>query len=405
MPSFAQEYEEEVEKDTRPEMRTVGEIETKRSTLTDRTPIRSRAPTAANGSRRRVDPPRPRETGFVPRVAISADAQDNLFFDSDDKTEDLILAISPGVNFVEKGKRWNVSADYAFESALYVDNDDLNDAFDSQAGMFTAGYELSPRTQIHLVDVFLKSQDPTAQPIPGATTATSGTTNNYADISLLHDLTRRMSLEMRYGYEIGRADDDSSTDINTHDWQGAIARVLSPRSKLRLDYRNRIFDFEGTDEGAHSGGIEYTYDIAKNWSVFFDAGAVVTTVEDEEVHARGRAGSKMALGQVLLEFGFERDIVAVVGLDELLLANSGFVEARMPIGQRLEVDTRVELSRFRTLEQTPLEIDEIDFSVGMSYAITDKTWFQSRYIFTGEDLKGGDFVPANRFIIGVAQTL
>ncbi len=404
-PSFAQEAEDPVETEPRPEMRTVGEIQTKRSTLTDRTPIRARSVTASTGSRRKVDPPRPRDTGFVPRLAISADAQDNLFFTSEDKTEDLILAISPGINFVEKGKRWNVAADYAFESALYTDNDDLNDAFDSQAATVTAGYELSQRTQVQVVNVFLKTQDPTAQPIPGAAAGTSGTTNNFADISLAHDLTRRLSLEVRYGYEIGMAEDDASTDIKTHDWQGAVARVLSPRSKLRLDYRNRIFDFEGVDENVHSGGLEYTYDIASNWTIFFDAGAAVTTIEDEEVQVRGRAGSQVSLGNVSLEFGFERDVGSVVGLDDLLISNSGFFEARVPIGQRLELDSRLELARFKTLEQSPLEVDEIDISVGMSYAITDKTWLQSRYIFTGEDIKGSDFVPANRFIVGVAQTL
>lgn len=48
----------------------------------------------------------------------------------EDKIEDLIFVIFFGINFVEKGKCWNVVVDYVFELVLYIDNDDLNDVFD-----------------------------------------------------------------------------------------------------------------------------------------------------------------------------------------------------------------------------------------------------------------------------------
>lgn len=54
-------------------------------------------------------------------------------------------------------------------------------------------------------------------------------------------------------------------------------------SKLWLDYRNWIFDFEGVDENVYLVGFEYIYDIVLNWMVFFDVGVVLMIVEDEEV--------------------------------------------------------------------------------------------------------------------------
>ena len=112
-----------------------------------------------------------RREGFTPRLTITEEYTDNVFFTAQNRGTDYITKIAPGLGYRTSGRDGQLSMDYSVESRVYANNTNQNRAVSRQNGELFGLWNVSDRTTLTLFERFESFQDPTEQVTPGVMAA------------------------------------------------------------------------------------------------------------------------------------------------------------------------------------------------------------------------------------------
>ena len=127
-----------------------------------------------------------RREGFTPRLTVTEEYTDNVFFTAQNRGTDYITKIAPGLGYRTSGRDGQLSVDYSVESRVYANNTNQNRAVSRQNGELFGLWNLSDRTSLTLFDRFESFQDPTEQQVPGILGSFGRTSINIGALMMRH---------------------------------------------------------------------------------------------------------------------------------------------------------------------------------------------------------------------------
>jgi len=370
----------------------------------DRVPIREKP--IFEGARRGLIPPRPRRTGFVPRVTLTANYQDNLFFTPTDEVSDFVTVISPGVSYKNFGKNWEIAFDYAFESAFYADNPDEDDFFDGQSAFLIGHLDVDSRTRVGLLDVFRDTRDPTEQLVPGAVPDLVPTQTNDLVLYATRGMSTQTNLTGRYINRLQFTDEPNSSDIAVN--EGALIGdyEFSKSDRAGLSGRYRSYRFSpGQDETSYSGFASLRHDLDERLTVEGRLGLLHTTADSGRDYVVGGAAIHASHKDAIYSVALDRDLTTSAGVSSLLLKNQVIGSALFRISSGLQAFVEVGYSNLETVNSATTNIDVVNVGASISYALTNNAWLRFKYTFTQEDIENADSTSANQYFISIVGTL
>ena len=372
----------------------------------DRVPIGERPLIEVGRTNRVFLPPRTRRDGFVPRLTVGVDGRRNVFFTDDNRESDVAGFVSPGLSFVRNTSRGFVWADYSFESALFLENENLNDAFDAQQAFLFGAFELTRRTSVEFIDVFQDSQDPTLLPIPGAVPAGERTRSNDLGLTGRYSFDALTEAEAIYRNRLEFVDTDGSIDVMVQDGEFKLARRLSPQNEVEAIGRFRHFDFDpGGDDLSYAGFLGFTHEFSETLIATTRLGGAYTDADDGRSFVVGGAGLSASFKNAVFSFSYDRDVTATTGIGSVLLSDLFSGQAAFRLAPGLQAGATVDYQLFDPLNDTDAEVDIVDASGQLSYAVRDNVWLRLRFSFVNQDLSGQDSIDDQRLILSVTGSL
>ncbi len=158
---------------------------------------------------------------FNPRLSVSEEHTDNVFFTRDNKEHDLISLVSPGFTVEILGKRNGTTISYD-PSYTFYDRNPEQDGWRHEA-RFSNWSSISRNTRIEMHDDYLYTDDPlTAGPAINITRISreSHYTNN-AGVEVTHQFSGSNSFNMSYNHDLRENDDPEIADRSGH--TGAVS--------------------------------------------------------------------------------------------------------------------------------------------------------------------------------------
>lgn len=181
---------------------------------------------------RLLTPPPIRRSGFIPRLTVSREYNDNLFFNARNPISDFVTSFSPGFRLIKNWNRFSLDADYAMEHTSYAENPQLNKDVETQSLDLRTTYQPNPLTTFSFNDSFQVSTDPIEQQIPGQLRSRETVLNNSLNFAVQHKFSPRMDVRFKYNLRESRFDDPNGVDVDTDQGDIDFSYLLSPRRKI-----------------------------------------------------------------------------------------------------------------------------------------------------------------------------
>lgn len=318
-----------------------------------------------------------RREGVTPRLTVTEQYTDNVFFTAQNRGTDFITKIAPGLGYTTSGRDGQLTADYSIESRVYANNTNQNRAVSRQNGELFGLWNLSDRTTVTLFERFESFQDPTEQVTPGVMGAVGRTSINLGALMMRHRLTPSVDLLANYANFLWSTETPGANNSMTH--EGEIgARVRETEwGRTTLKYRFRFFDFDqGRDFQSHSALLAQEFDLSETLVVSGTIGAVRVEPNPSTIEVLAQASIKKSIGNALYEIGYMRDVFPPSGgLSQPLVGD--FIRASTKI--RLANDFLFDAGLTWVLTSTSsddLTVHTLKWNVGISY--TPASWFVTR---------------------------
>lgn len=336
-----------------------------------------------------------RRDGFTPRLTVTEQYTNNVFFTARDRREDYVTRIAPGLGYVRSGNHGQLVADYAVESRVYANNTNQNRALSRQNGELFGWMDLTSRTSVTVFDRFESFQDPTEQQVPGILGTFGRTSINIGVLMLRHRLTPSVDLLANYGNFLWSVDAPGAINSMTHEGEFGVRVRESRWGRSTAKYRLRFFDFErGRDFQSHTVMVGHELDLSETLVLSGTVG-VVRVAPDSSTDVMAQASIKKSLGDALFELTYARDVFPPSGgLSQPLVGD--FVRAltkiRVANGVLFDAGLMWVLTRTSADDFT---VHTLKWNVGMSYAPT--SWLTARVGYDMFDQREDVFgVSANR---------
>ena len=318
-----------------------------------------------------------RREGVTPRLTVTEQYTDNVFFTAQNRGTDFITKIAPGLGYTTSGRDGQLTADYSIESRVYANNTNQNRAVSRQNGELFGLWNLSDRTTVTLFERFESFQDPTEQVTPGVMGAFGRTSINLGALMMRHRLTPSVDLLANYANFLWSTETPGANNSMTH--EGEIgARVRETEwGRTTLKDRFRVFDFDqGRDFQSHSALLAQEFDLSETLVVSGTIGAVRVEPNPSTIEVLAQASIKKSIGNALYEIGYMRDVFPPSGgLSQPLVGD--FIRASTKI--RLANDFLFDAGLTWVLTSTSsddLTVHTLKWNVGISY--TPASWFVTR---------------------------
>lgn len=346
-----------------------------------------------------------RRDGFIPRVSVTEEYTDNVFFTARNRSTDFITKIAPGLGYVTSGRHGQFSIDYAVEGRAYANNTNQNRAVSRQNGELLAQLDITSRTSLTLFDRFESFQDPTEQQVPGVLGTFGRTSINIGALLAKHRLTPTTDLLMNYGNFLWSVDQPGATNSMTHEGEAGV-RVRGTRwGRTTAKYRLRFFDFQhGRDFQSHSAMVGHEVELSETLFLSGTIGVVTVVPDPATVDVLAQASVKKSIGDALFELGYVRDVFPPSGgLSQPLVGD--FVRAltkiRVANGLLFDAGLMWVLTNTRSADLT---INTLKWNVGISYA--PSSWLVARLGYDMFDQREDVFgMSANRLANKVSVRL
>jgi Putative beta-barrel porin 2 len=393
----------------------VGEIRSRFNILdATRTPL-TEIPFSEISSRSFV-PARTRREGFIPRITVMEEFNDNILFTPENKLSDFITIISPGFNFVNKTNRSEVELDYSFESTIYPENSQFSEAFETHNLQFSGSYLISDKSSIGLSNTFFSFRDPTNQLIPGVSLRSRVNENNL-NFFLAHKVTNKIDLMLGYNQSLYSYEDQSLTNSLIHDGFISLATLFTPQDLIGIEYRYRFVDFSQQEEvpdentfGAPDGQIHFIalnnrHDFSETWALASKIGLAKITEPVSSTNVIASLSIKASTKDTTLEVRYDRDISTTGGFNTLLEGDLLSASIESALMNKLYGIIRVDASKFRQLYGNGIKVKLIEPSFALEYKFTRKIQFRLSYHYLYQQINIGDIVSdSNKVNLGVVAS-
>jgi len=318
-----------------------------------------------------------RRDGFTPRLTVTEEYTDNVFFTAKNRGTDYITKIAPGLGYRTSGRDGQLSADYSVESRVYANNSNQNRTVSRQNGELFGLWNLSDRTSLTLFDRFESFQDPTEQQVPGILGAFGRTSINIGALMMRHRLTPSVDLLANYGNFLWSVDAPGAINSMTHEGEVG-ARVRETQwGRTTVKYRFRFFDFQqGRDFQSHSALVAQEIDLSETLVVSGTIGAVRVEPNPSTVEVLAQASIKKSIGDALYELSYMRDVFPPSGgLSQPLVGDFVRATAKIRLANNFLFDAGLTWILTST-NSDDLTVHTLKWNVGISY--TPASWLVAR---------------------------
>lgn len=318
-----------------------------------------------------------RRDGLTPRVRITEEYTDNVFFTPESRSTDWITKISPGLNYLISGPKGQLSADYSFESRIYANNTDENTAFSRHNGELSGLWTVSNRTTLTLFDRFESFQDPTEQTMPGLLSTFGRTSINLVALGAKHQLTPSIDLLGSYANFFFSVDRPGAIDSTTHEGEVGVRVRESQRGRTTAKYRFRFFDFEqGRDLRSHSVLLGQEIDLSETLVIGGTIGAVHVEPTPSTVDVLAQVSIKKSFENALYELGYARDAFPPSGgLGQPIVGDFVRASAKVRLVNNVLLDAGLVWILSNT-SSNDFTVHTLKWNVGISYA--PASWLMAR---------------------------
>ena len=211
---------------------------------------------------------------LVPYVELRGEFNDNIFFSVEDRVDDFITTISPGLDIVEKTERLDASFTGRLDGIIYADNNELN-AVD-QHFLGHLGYQFTERLGMLADARYIKDSRPDRD-IAETGLVQSAEPRTRRNFMLGSDYltSENTSNSLTYQYEASDYEDREFSDSKIHalnfrhTWN---ARRFFKETVGRLNLGYVRADFETSEVSSFSGTIGASWNYTELLSVLFDLG-------------------------------------------------------------------------------------------------------------------------------------
>ena len=151
---------------------------------------------------------------FNPRIAIAEEYTDNIELSDNNREDDYITSISPGVTARITSKKVAVEASYDLSYVKYS-RFDTNDTLRHRAGV-SAGFDLNSKDKFELTNTFVRTEEPLAEEDPTLRRSRRPYFTNAVTTGLVHRFDTTNSAFLRYAYRILENEDAAIEDNQMH---------------------------------------------------------------------------------------------------------------------------------------------------------------------------------------------
>lgn len=358
---------------------------------------------------RQVIPPPKRASGFIPRLSLGLEYNDNIFFTASQPISDYIVLLSPGLNFRHESSRLNLELDYSFESTFYADNPDLNETFEEQIGFLTTRYELGESTEFNAQLLGHAFKDPTSTLVPGVISSRETTVQGFVNLSVAHTFVpeRGPILSGSFRQMLLDFEDPDSVNSTTNDLLANLQFFGTRRNRLDGELRARYFKFDtGRDVWTYAalGGGEA--ELAPNLHGGILVGPLFSPNDLRKSDVYVNASLRKAFRDSDMEIRYERDWTTSGGLDAVLLSQILSVSAQLRLGGGVQALVRVGGGRFESVDTSSFKIWTAQPELGVTYTATSWLLLRLAYQYSWQKQDGIDeSVTSNRVLFSVVGSL
>jgi hypothetical protein len=318
-----------------------------------------------------------RREGFTPRLAITEQYTDNVFFTAQNRGTDYITKVAPGLGYMTSGRHGQLFVDYAVESRAYANNTNQNRAISRQNGELLALLDLTNWTSLTIFERFESFQDPTEQQVPGILSKFGRTSINSGALMVRHRLTPSVDLLANYGNFLWSTDTPGAINSMTHEGEIGVRVRETQWGRTTAKYRFRFFDFQqGRDFQSYSGLLGQEVDLSETLVVSGTIGAARVAPNPSTVEVLAQASIKKSFGDGLYELTYMRDVFPPSGgLSQPLVGDFVRASAKVRLANNFLFDAGLTWVLTST-SSDDLTVNTLKWNVGMSYS--PASWFVAR---------------------------
>lgn len=214
---------------------------------------------------------------FTPRLSVSGEYTDNVFLQPNDRQDDFITGISPGLTAQLKEKTYGFDLSYDPEYVCYAQTTENNTW--RHTGNFTGFIDITKDSRFEIKNGLTKTEEPfsygdialirnedPAQIIdPSIRLTRNSYLRNSANARLSQQFGERDSIYLNYNYAILRNEDPTITDNDVHTPSAGFTYWFTPRWGTSGDFSYQIADYENSyNSKRFLGKISINRKITKN---------------------------------------------------------------------------------------------------------------------------------------------
>jgi len=346
-------------------------------------------------------PPSVTRQGLIPRVGISEEYNDNLFFSPDDKTADYVTTLSPGLHYSRRFDQGKIDLDYTLQSTIYARNDDLNDTLEAQSANLTGSWQFSNRTGLEISENFATFKDPTESSTVNVLPRFGRIHENTLKINGSHDLDPTSSTYLRYTNFLTDYGDPVAISSMTHETIIGGQIRSGRKDRLGLDYRYTYYDTaEGTSLNADTVFAHYMHIFSDTLVVSGKLGVARVRDEDSPTDPVGNLTIRTSRKYAILDITLEQDLLpGTLGLGSVFLTRGvgGSLSTRLAKG--FQLNTGVNYSNIKNQTGTNLDLRTLSANAGLTYGLRRWLFLQLDYDYIRQKADQPDIISESNKVL------
>ncbi len=352
-----------------------------------------------------------REDGFIPRLLIVEEYNDNILFEAENKLSDIFTVISPGFNYLKRTNRSQLELDYSFESTLYPDQSEFTQAFESHNLLFSSSHRVDNNNLISFTNSFYSFLDRTNQIIPSGSKR-SRIYENYLDVFISHKLSDTLKLLSGYNLTLNTFDDRSISNTIRHDGKLSVSAQLSKRDVTDLQYVFRYVKFDDQSDTIgsqnspsgiiHLLSLKNTHDFSETLSLVTKMGVAQVTHPFSKFEFIANLLLSLSIKDTTFEIGYDRDVSSIGGFDTLLQSDTLFGSLNTALMNKVYGKASINLSRFQQLSGAGMEVRMLEPNLALEYKFSKNIQFRLSYRYLLQHINLGDIsINSNKVNFGI----
>lgn len=341
-------------------------------------------------------------------VGLKQEYTDNLFFTSDNRENDFISTVSPGLELINNTERLKLGLKARLDSSYYNDNSDLNSIDQDYSG--SARYALSPRANVFTSAGYIRDSRTDRDFLETGLISKAIDRDRY-NYRLVGDyaLTELMGIQFKYAYDSEAYASDEYSDYQSHDLSCTLTRDLSSlyASTIgRITGGTTFYSDDNSDVTNYYGTIGAEHSLSELYSVFADVGfrytdsrfdsfrlvpsnipflffVVPYKAQANGAGLTGRAGLNYTGELHSTNLTFSHAVTQAGGYDGTVerTALQGTVSRRLTETSRVSLSAGYALNKSTEDEQFVDSVDEDSFwlSPRLTYTLTERIVLEASY--------------------------